>query len=62
MPYGGSSSKNKRKGGYGNRREQYDENYDSRYNGQVVSRLTAMAEYTMAALPVLKFLPGRSGR
>ena len=32
--YGGNSFKNKRKGAYGNRREQYDENYDSRYNGQ----------------------------
>ena len=29
--YGGNSFKNKRKGAYGNRREQYDENYDSRY-------------------------------
>ena len=30
-----SRIKNKRKGAYGNRREHYDENYDSRYNGQI---------------------------
>ncbi len=33
--YGGNSFKNKRKGAYGNRREHYDESYDSRYNGQI---------------------------